>query len=71
MNLEMEKRKNFYLIFKEAVNNALKYSGCNNIGSRINTQHHQIELIVKDDGSGFRRKDVHIQASQSLSGNGL
>ncbi|WP_315818376.1 sensor histidine kinase [Paraflavitalea speifideaquila] len=71
VNLEMTRRKNFYLIFKEAVNNALKYAGCRNLRVRIGLRHHQLELEVKDDGRGFDLKTAPIYASQSLSGNGL
>lgn len=71
MNLEMTRRKNFYLIFKEAVNNALKYSRCKHLWVHIGIQHHHVVLMVKDDGVGFDLKQVHIHASQSLSGNGL
>jgi ligand-binding sensor domain-containing protein/two-component sensor histidine kinase len=71
MNLEMTRRKNFYLIFKEAVNNAMKYSRCNNIWVHIGIQQQHVVLTVKDDGVGFDLKQVHIHASQSLSGNGL
>lgn len=71
VNLEMTRRKNFYLIFKEAVNNALKYAGCRNLWVKIGLRHHQIELEVKDDGVGFDMEKVHMYASQSLSGNGL
>lgn len=71
VNLEMTRRKNFYLIFKEAVNNALKYAACRNLWVKIGLRHHQIELEVKDDGVGFDKEKVHMYASQSLSGNGL
>lgn len=71
VNLEMTRRKNFYLIFKEAVNNALKYAQCKNLWVKISLRHHYIDLEVKDDGAGFDREKVQIYASQSLSGNGL
>jgi ligand-binding sensor domain-containing protein/two-component sensor histidine kinase len=69
LNLQMDKRKNFYLIFKEAVNNALKYSGCKNIDVTIKLLHHIIELRFHDDGQGFNVNNA--AASNSLSGNGL
>jgi signal transduction histidine kinase len=68
-HLEMNKRKNFYLIYKEAVNNALKYSGCKNIWVEINIHHHQLLLTVKDDGKGFDPQKVKTQ--NTLSGNGV
>lgn len=71
VNLEMTRRKNFYLIFKEAVNNALKYAQCKNLWVTIRLRHHQVELEVKDDGVGFDMEKIQLYASQSLSGNGL
>ena len=68
-HLEMAKRKNFYLIFKEAVNNALKYSGCKNLWVEIHLHHHQLELSVKDDGKGFDTNKV--RSMNTLSGNGV
>ncbi|MEP7377503.1 MAG: two-component regulator propeller domain-containing protein, partial [Chitinophagaceae bacterium] len=68
-HLEMTKRKNFYLIFKEAVNNALKYSNCKNIWVDINLHHHQLAITVKDDGKGFDIKKV--KSMNTLSGNGV
>ena len=69
LHLEMNKRKNFYLIFKEAVNNAIKYSGCQNIWVEIWVHHHQLRLIVRDDGKGFDTQKARSTAS--LSGNGV
>jgi signal transduction histidine kinase len=37
----------------------------------IGIQHHQVVLMIKDDGVGFDMEKVHIHASQSMSGNGL
>jgi two-component sensor histidine kinase len=68
-HLEMNKRKNFYLIFKESINNALKYSNCKNIWVEINLLHHHISLSVKDDGKGFDTKKA--RSANTLSGNGV
>ena len=70
LNLEMQKRKNFYLIFKESVNNALKYSECSTLAVDIKTRGFHLELTVEDNGNGFETNKVD-HSSQSLSGNGL
>jgi ligand-binding sensor domain-containing protein/two-component sensor histidine kinase len=69
LSLEMTKRKNFYLIFKEAVNNALKYSGCRNLWVSIKHRNGQLYLIVQDDGKGF--DTAKVEKTQSMSGNGM
>ena len=66
----MQKRKNFYLIFKESVNNSLKYSGCSALTVDIKIKGNHLELTVQDNGAGFEKEKVD-QSSQSLSGNGL
>jgi signal transduction histidine kinase len=71
LNLDMPRRKNFYLIFKEAIHNALKYAECQIIEVSIKKKNHQVELLVKDDGIGFNQSVVEAKAAQSLSGNGL
>jgi signal transduction histidine kinase len=69
VHLEMTKRKNFYLIFKEAINNAMKYSGCKNIWVDIKFEQQQLVLNVKDDGKGFDTQKT--RSAMTLSGNGL
>jgi ligand-binding sensor domain-containing protein/anti-sigma regulatory factor (Ser/Thr protein kinase) len=71
VQLPMEKRKNFYLIFKEAINNVLKYSQCKNLDVAVKLHQHQVSLVVRDDGQGFDTKQLKALASRSLSGNGL
>jgi len=71
LNLSMEKRKNFYLIFKEAINNVLKYSGCQSLDISIKQVQQQIELNVKDDGKGFDKEQLKTLSARSMSGNGL
>lgn len=53
LHLPLEHRKNIYLVFKEAVNNAVKYSGAANIHVTLQLHHKKILLQVKDDGAGF------------------
>jgi signal transduction histidine kinase len=53
LKLDMTKRKNFFLIFKEIVTNAAKHSGSNNIHIDLSATDRIIQLSVKDDGIGF------------------
>ncbi|MFM6926285.1 MAG: tetratricopeptide repeat protein [Ferruginibacter sp.] len=69
--LTMDKRKNFYLIFKEAVNNAIKYSGAKLISSNIVVHGNALQLKVTDDGVGFNSEEELNAGKSSLSGNGL
>ena len=52
LKLDMEERRNAYLIVKEAINNAVKHSGCKNLTVAFVNNHH-LEIFVKDDGCGF------------------
>jgi signal transduction histidine kinase len=62
--LDMQTRKNLYLIFKEAINNAAKYAGCNTLHVNINYENGSIGMAIKDDGKGFDPANVR-------RGNGL
>ncbi len=64
INATMEQRKNIYLIFKEAMNNAVKYSGTEKMEVSAFLQNKKLELIIRDYGKGFN-------VSQSGRGNGL
>jgi signal transduction histidine kinase len=51
--LDLTHRKNFYLIFKESINNAAKYSGCTQVEVQVKKDEGHILLRVKDNGRGF------------------
>jgi signal transduction histidine kinase len=70
-HLDMEKRKNFYLVFKEAVNNAFKYSGCSEIITRISNSKSRMEMQIIDNGVGFDVQQEIKGDKLTLSGNGL
>lgn len=62
--LNMEQRRHVYLICKEAINNAVKYSACTWLTITVNKQVKQIVITITDNGIGFNVK-------QADSGNGL
>jgi len=71
VHLNMQQRKNLYLIFKEAVNNIAKYSGCQNVYiDFIRHGSKSFVLDIKDDGKGFEIP-VESNDEKSLSGNGI
>jgi signal transduction histidine kinase/ligand-binding sensor domain-containing protein len=53
IKLNMEKRRDFFLIFKEAVNNAAKYSKASRVWIQVSLEHKLLTLKVKDNGIGF------------------
>jgi len=62
--LSLESRRNFYLIFKEALNNLVKYSQASRASITLTNENGFIKLAIRDNGIGF---DV----SQTSKGNGL
>lgn len=66
--LAMEQRKNLYLIFKEAVSNAVRHSRCERIKVSLRMVNGRIELVVEDDGVGLPEAATR---GGSLGGNGL
>jgi signal transduction histidine kinase/ligand-binding sensor domain-containing protein len=69
LKFSMEQRKNIYLIFKEAVNNAAKYSDCNVLRVKINIVGKMLRIEVNDDGKGF--DPATLTDESNLGGNGL
>lgn len=53
VKLEMETRRDFFLVFKEAVNNAAKYSKASMVTIQLGLHSNRIVLVVEDDGVGF------------------
>lgn len=64
IRLNMEARRDFFLVFKEAVNNAAKYSKADKVEIELIAFKNSLQLKVKDNGVGFDPKDAD-------SGNGL
>ncbi|MEO6550628.1 MAG: two-component regulator propeller domain-containing protein [Ferruginibacter sp.] len=64
VKLNMEARRDFFLVFKEAVNNAAKYSKATKVDVTVSIYNKTLVLEVKDDGVGF---DV----AMADNGNGL
>jgi two-component sensor histidine kinase len=64
VKLDMERRRDLFLLFKEALNNAAKYSKATDVWVSLSVQNKELMLSVKDNGNGF---DVQ----HSDEGNGL
>lgn len=62
--LTMEQRKNFYLFFKEAINNAAKYSDAKKVCVSIEQKNNFVEMNIHDDGKGF-------DTAKTAPGNGM
>ncbi len=64
VQLNLEQRKDIYMIFKEAVNNIVKYSGATEAGISLQKKNHGLTMMIRDNGKGF-------DTSTQSSGNGL
>src|SRR6185437_7475989 len=53
LKLDIRQRKELYLLFKEAINNAAKYSQCENLHIRLRRAKDFLKMEIADDGKGF------------------
>ena len=64
VTLPMQVRKNFYLVFKEALTNLVKYSGASRVAISLKEVNRIIALKIQDNGTG-------IPVNAETQGNGL
>lgn len=62
--MDMEAAQNVFLVLKEGVNNALKYSECTELQMRVAQTKNSLSFELKDNGKGFDTKDESL-------GNGM
>lgn len=53
VSLNMEHRQHLFLIFKEAINNAVNHSNCSEILLKANVSSKILRMVLADNGSGF------------------
>ena len=51
--IDVDLRRHMFLIFKEAVHNAVRHSGCTEVEVEIRVQNRHLLLRVTDNGRGF------------------
>ncbi|MBA2407243.1 MAG: ester cyclase [Chitinophagales bacterium] len=66
LRLSIEQRKNIFLIFKEAVYNAVKYASCSKFEASICQKDHMLVVELYDNGKGF-----DINQANRYNGNGI
>ncbi|MGH9762041.1 MAG: triple tyrosine motif-containing protein, partial [Blastocatellia bacterium] len=64
LTLGAEVRRDVFLVFKEALNNAARHSDCSNVEIDLTLEGARLVLKIGDDGSGF-------DTSQSADGHGI
>lgn len=64
IKLDVDLRRQLYLVFKENLNNAVKYSNCTRIEIELKSKRDGIYLRVSDNGDGF-------EPENAAEGNGL
>lgn len=67
LHLSMESRREIFLIFKEALNNIVKYAECDLVTVGLSKKGADLVLSVRDNGVGF----TFPQPGSSVRGNGL
>ena len=69
-HLPLEHRRDFFLIYKEALNNTAKYAQASHVWVHLQRKDAALLLTIQDDGIGF---DTHQQLVRhhSIGGNGL
>lgn len=64
VKLNLEQRRDIYLIYKETINNAVKYSEATEVNITLHRQNGFMRLLITDNGKGF-------DTASTGSGNGI
>jgi signal transduction histidine kinase len=56
-SLDMQQRRDIFLIYKEAINNAAKYSKATRVEIKLMRIKDELSLTIKDNGVGFELKE--------------
>lgn len=67
LRLDMEVRREIFLVFKEALNNIIKYADCSEVVFTLEKNGSKFLLVIKDNGKGFRFRT----STSTVRGNGL
>jgi signal transduction histidine kinase/ligand-binding sensor domain-containing protein len=59
LHLSVGVRRDLLLVFKEAVNNAARHSGCTRVEIDLRIENHRLTMIVADNGRGFNSNNGH------------
>jgi signal transduction histidine kinase len=63
-----EQCKNIFLIFKEALHNAVKYAACETVRISLGKESNHLVMVIQDDGVGF---NVAARSASDHSSNGF
>lgn len=64
ISLPISYRQNIFLMFKEAINNSIKYGECNKVEVNVKTDGRKLSVELTDDGKGFNIENTKL-------GNGI
>jgi ligand-binding sensor domain-containing protein/two-component sensor histidine kinase len=70
IRLEPDQRRQLLLIFREALHNIERHSGCGNVFLSLALSNHQLEAKISDDGRGFAIPQIE-STPVNRRGNGL
>ncbi len=70
LKIPMDQRRDLYLVFKEGVINAIKYSDCNKLEISFLKTGSWFTMQISDNGKGFNAEEL-LENDNLLGGNGL
>lgn len=65
--LNMEQRRDCFLLFKEVINNIYKHANPHHVAIRVWLEGHQLHMTIEDDGKGFDpRQTTHRNGLKNM-----
>jgi signal transduction histidine kinase len=71
VKLTPQQRRQLFLIFKEAINNAARHAFCNCVSLSLTVVHNQVIGEIRDDGRGFAVTSLPEIPGDGRGGHGL